>query len=200
MSRGHDSDTKPGVDRDPRVAPADLEDLRAFLNSDNRYYGVDMLQLPERRQLFFARALVDHDVAGIDERGWARLVELRDAIRALVAGEPGAPERLTTVAATHAVRVAFEQGADSVQVRLVPAGTRAELPIVASVLTAVQAATLDGRLSRLRICQRPDCGWCYYDGSKNRSARWCTADPCGDVMKARAYRSRNRAAESSAGS
>lgn len=194
MSSGHDSDTKSAADKDPRVAPDDLEDLRAFLNSDNRFYDVDMLRRPEHRQLFFARALRDHDVDDIDERGWVRLIELRDAVRALVEGAPGAAERLTDVAAAHAVRVAFRAEVGTLSTRLVPAGTRPELPIVATVLTALQAAVQDGRLSRLRVCQRPECGWVYYDGSKNRSARWCSADPCGDVMKARAYRSRNRAA------
>ena len=200
MSSGHDSDTKSAVDKDPRVAPDDLEDLRAFLNSDNRFYGVDMLRLPEHRLLFFARALRDLDIGDIDERGWVRLIELRDAIRALMTGEQGAAERLTDVAAAHAVRVTFQGEAGAApRTRLVPAGTRPELPIVAAVLTALQAAVQDGRLSRLRVCQRPDCGWVYYDGSKNRSARWCSSDPCGDVMKARAYRSRNRAAETAAG-
>jgi CGNR zinc finger protein len=193
MSSGHDSDTKSAADKDPRVAPDDLEDLRAFLNSDNRFYGVDMLRLHEHRLLFFARALRDFGIGDIDERGWGRLIELRDAIRAMVAGEAGAAERVTDVAASHAVRVAFQAEVGvALRTRLVPAGTRPELPIVAAVLTALQASVQDGRLSRLRVCQRPDCGWVYYDGSKNRSARWCSSDPCGDVMKARAYRSRNR--------
>ncbi|GAA2138542.1 hypothetical protein GCM10009844_06630 [Nocardioides koreensis] len=199
MSSGHDSDTKSAANKDPRVAPDDLEDLRAFLNSDNRFYGVDMLRLHEHRLLFFARALPDFDIGDIDERGWVRLIELRDAIRALVAGEPGAADRLTDVAAAHAVRVAVQELGGALRARLVPAGTRPELPIAAAALTALQAAVQDGRLSRLRVCQRPDCGWVYYDGSKNRSARWCSSDPCGDVMKARAYRSRARAAETAAG-
>ena len=199
MSRGHDSDTKSAADNDPRSAPADLEDLRTFVNSDNRFYGVDMLRTHEYRLRLFARMLRDFDIESIDEPGWSRLIELRDAIRALLAGEAGAAERLTAVASAHAVRVAFEQQPDALRVRLVPSGTRSELPVVAAVLTALQAAAQDGRLSRLRICQRPDCGWAYYDGSKNRSARWCTSDPCGDVMKARAYRSRSRAADAVAG-
>lgn len=181
------------------MAPADLEDLRSFLNSDNRFYGVDMLRSDEYRLVFFRRALQEFATSEIDERGWLRLIELRDAIRALLVGEPGAAERLTAVTATHAVRIAFEQEDGAPRVRLVPAGTRPELPIVATVLTALQAAAQDGRLSRLRICQRPDCGWAYYDGSKNRSARWCTSDPCGDVMKARAYRSRSRSTDAVAG-
>ena len=140
MSSGHDSDTKSAVDKDPRVAPDDLEDLRAFLNSDNRFYGVDMLRLHEHRLLFFARALRDFDIGDIDERGWARLIELRDAIRALVAGEPGAAGRLTEVAAGHALRVSFQGEAGAApRTRLVPAGTRPELPIAAAVLTALQA-------------------------------------------------------------
>lgn len=87
--------------------------------------------------------------------------EMRDAIRALLVGETGAAERLTGVTATHAVRIAFEPEDGALRIRVVPAGTRPELPVVATVLTALQAAAQDGRLSRLRICQRPDCGWAY---------------------------------------
>ncbi|WP_210767789.1 CGNR zinc finger domain-containing protein [Cellulomonas humilata] len=45
---------------------------------------------------------------------------------------------------------------------------------------------------RLKACANPDCQWVYYDGSRNRSGRWCSMTECGDVMKARAYRQRSR--------
>lgn len=198
MTRGHDFDTMSGrppgrVPTDPRSAPPDLEQLRTFLNSDNRYYGVDVLQDEERRAGWFTRWLPTFDVADVDDRGWARLVELRDAVRALVAAEPGAAERLSTVAAAHPVHVAFLGEGSSVSARLSASAARPEQPIAAAVLGLLQLAVHDGRFTRFGLCERPECGWCYYDGSKNRSARWCSSDPCGDVMKARAYRSRHAA-------
>ncbi|NYD40385.1 CGNR zinc finger domain-containing protein [Nocardioides panaciterrulae] len=192
MARGHDSDTT-RLPTDPKSAPPDLEDLRTFLNTDNRYYGFDALDDTERRPLFWARWLPAFDVTGVDEEGWRRLAELRDAIRALVCREPGAAERLSRVAARHPVRLAVETRGDRPVARLVPAGNRPEAAIAATLLGAVRAALDDGRIARLRVCDRAECQWVYYDSTKNRSGRWCSSDPCGDVMKARAYRARQAA-------
>lgn len=169
---------------DARPAPEDLEALRRFLNSDNRFHGVDHLRGDDRDTWF--PEIVGLPVEEIDDGGWRRLAGLRDQVRAVVAGEDGAREAL----AETAQRYPLVLGADG----LVAARDGQEARLAATVLVALHAADRDGRLSRLRICQRPDCQWCYYDASKNGSARWCSSDPCGDVMKARAYRSRRRAA------
>lgn len=169
---------------DPRPAPPDLEVLRRFLNSDNRFHGVDHLRGEDRDTWF--PDVVGLPVDDIDDAGWRRLGVLRDRVRALVAGEADAMDAL----AETAQRYPLVLGASG----LVAARTDQESALASTVLVAVQAATQDGRLARLRLCQRPDCQWCYYDTSKNGSARWCSSDPCGDVMKARAYRSRQRSA------
>jgi len=169
---------------DPRPAPADLEVLRRFVNSDNRFYGVDHLRDEDRGRWF--PEVVGLPVDDLDEAGWRRLAVLRERVRTVVAGEDGA-------------MVALAETAQRYPLVLGPSGLAAardgqESALAATVLVALHAAVQDGRLARLRLCQRPDCQWCYYDTSKNGSARWCSSDPCGDVMKARAYRSRRRAA------
>ena len=171
---------------DPRPAPADLEALRCFVNSDNRYVGVDHL-VGETRDEWFAAVLPEYDAAAVDAAGWARLVALRDGVRAVLAGEDDGAA-LTDLARAYPARLALAGDA-----AWVPVADSAEHRLAVDLLGALQRAVTDGRVARLRLCQRPDCGWCYYDGSKNRSARWCSADPCGDVMKTRAYRARNRA-------
>jgi len=173
-----------GVAPDPRPAPPDLEVLRGFVNSDNRFHGVDHLR-GDDRDTWFPEAL-GLPVDEIDDAGWRRLAVLRDRVRAVVGGDPDA-------------RVALGEAAVRYPLVLGPSGLVAaredqESHLAAAVLVALHAATHDGRLVRLRLCRRPDCQWCYYDGSKNGSARWCSSDPCGDVMKARAYRSRQRSA------
>jgi predicted RNA-binding Zn ribbon-like protein len=45
---------------------------------------------------------------------------------------------------------------------------------------------------RLKICASDDCAWAYYDHSKNRSRNWCEYG-CGNKVKTRAYRARQRA-------
>jgi predicted RNA-binding Zn ribbon-like protein len=47
--------------------------------------------------------------------------------------------------------------------------------------------------ARLRRCASPDCALIFYDGSRPGRRRWCSTERCGDRMRARAYRARQRA-------
>ena len=49
---------------DPRPAPSDLEHLRRFINSDNRYYGIDYLADPAHAGRTLREADVAADVFG----------------------------------------------------------------------------------------------------------------------------------------
>jgi predicted RNA-binding Zn ribbon-like protein len=49
-----------------------------------------------------------------------------------------------------------------------------------------------GDLSRLRECNAEDCGWLFEDTSRNRSRQWCDMQDCGNLAKARRYRTRLR--------
>ena len=171
---------------DPRPAPVDLEPLRRFVNSDNRYHGIDHLASDELRRVWFPELLPEYDAAAVPEAGWRRLAELRGELRAVVGGADGV--RVTELAAAYPARLDLVG-----EPRWVPVHDDVEHRLAVALLAALHTASVDGRLARLRLCQRPDCGWCYYDASKNSSARWCSADPCGDVMKTRAFRERARA-------
>ena len=50
-----------------------------------------------------------------------------------------------------------------------------------------------GELSRVRMCAGDDCGWLFFDTSKNRSRRWCSMEDCGNRAKARRHYLRQRA-------
>lgn len=45
---------------------------------------------------------------------------------------------------------------------------------------------------RLKICDNPDCRWVYYDQSRNRVRRWCDDKACGNLMKVRRFRERQK--------
>jgi predicted RNA-binding Zn ribbon-like protein len=46
-----------------------------------------------------------------------------------------------------------------------------------------------GERSRLRCCAaRGECGWLFYDKSKNGTRRWCSMETCGAIAKMRRYR------------
>jgi predicted RNA-binding Zn ribbon-like protein len=50
-----------------------------------------------------------------------------------------------------------------------------------------------GELSRVRMCGGEDCGWLFFDTSRNQSRRWCSMEDCGNRAKARRYHQRHRA-------
>lgn len=45
-------------------------------------------------------------------------------------------------------------------------------------------------LSRMRWCAGPDCGFVFYDRTKNASRRWCDMAVCGNRAKAKRHRGR----------
>jgi len=47
-------------------------------------------------------------------------------------------------------------------------------------------------LRRLKICENANCLWVYYDESRNRSSRWCDDKACGNLMKVRRFRERQK--------
>ncbi|GHS87883.1 hypothetical protein AGMMS50218_10700 [Actinomycetota bacterium] len=155
---------------EPGVAPPGVERLRALLNTDDRFHGVDHLR----------------------GRGPQPLTELRDALRAYLTAHDGAA--LAQVAAAHPLVLAVDGG-----LRLVPVADEPVAAAVGALLAELHAAQASGEWLRLKACANPDCQWVYYDASRNRSGRWCSMGECGDVMKARAYRLRTRGAAAPSG-
>jgi predicted RNA-binding Zn ribbon-like protein len=63
---------------------------------------------------------------------------------------------------------------------------------LATLATIIALAQLDQSFGRLKACPGPDCGWAFYDHSRNRTSAWCSMSICGARVKARSYRARRR--------
>jgi predicted RNA-binding Zn ribbon-like protein len=50
----------------------------------------------------------------------------------------------------------------------------------------------DGSLARLKMCVAEECRWVFFDRSKPATRRWCMSTLCGNRIKTRAYRERQR--------
>jgi len=61
-------------------------------------------------------------------------------------------------------------------------------PIVLSALSVVCQADL----SRIKQCPGRDCGWLFFDATKNKNRRWCEMEVCGNRAKQRRLRQRRR--------
>lgn len=45
---------------------------------------------------------------------------------------------------------------------------------------------------RIKICANPNCLWIFYDESKSKTRRYCTPEKCGNLLKVRRFRARQR--------
>lgn len=77
------------------------------------------------------------------------------------------------------------------QLNLVPAGGKPESMLVRIAGDFAEALTKDDP-PRIKICENKDCGWVFYDRSKNRSRKWCEPATCSNLMKVRRFRQRHR--------
>jgi predicted RNA-binding Zn ribbon-like protein len=156
----------------PKAAPEPLRQVQLLVNSIDVHNDVEWLPdwLAERRLAHKRK----------------RATELREALRLLVLANNGvkldtsAVELLNRAARRVAVRVD-----DTGKAALVTDGDALD-----EVVVVVLSAMLDGTWTRLKGC--PNCHWCFYDYSPNRSATWCSMQLCGNRTKTRRYRRRER--------
>src|SRR5438309_399399 len=174
-----------------RPAPEPLRLVQQFLNTYNHEFplGADRLGTPKKAARWLAsHGLVAHS-ARVSESDRRRLVEAREALRALIragrAFQVGVDDLgVLNEASRTCLWVQF--GPDGVpRLESVLRGFDGAL---GTVLATAYAASLSGTLSRLKACTQ--CEWAFYDGSKNRSGAWCSMRICGNRTKNRAYRRR----------
>lgn len=178
------------------TAPGALEHVRAFVNTLDLESGADEIADPDAlRRWLEARGLVrPGTVASLGDVEEAAAV--REALRALLVANGGGPldPRGPSVldAAARRAGMALRFGPDGLASQE-PSGAGAAAGL-GRLLGIAAIAMTDGTWSRLKACRAGDCRWAYYDGSRNRSRRWCSMAVCGNRTKARAYRARSAAA------
>ena len=173
-------------------APGRLETLQRFVNTYNKDFppAWDRLGTPAKARAWLLQKRLVTPPAGITHADVDRLRELREALRALVAANHGnampreALEILRREGAGARLRVGFgSRGATELE----PVGHGADAA-VATVLDILHEAQTSGVWPRLKACRQ--CGYAFFDRSKNRSAAWCAMSICGNRTKNRTYRRR----------
>jgi predicted RNA-binding Zn ribbon-like protein len=61
-------------------------------------------------------------------------------------------------------------------------------PITLSALTLL----MEKELSRTKRCAGMECGWLFFDTTKNSRRRWCVMRVCGNRAKVRAARAKQK--------
>jgi predicted RNA-binding Zn ribbon-like protein len=181
-----------------RKAPGRLELLQRFVNTSNHDFPPewDRIGTPERAEPWLRQKRLVAPGDRVSEADLARLRELREAIRALASAnqrtrpQAAAMDVLRKAAGTAPLHVAVD---DAGRVTLEPE-RRGVDGAVATLLGILHEAQLTGQWERLKACRQ--CGYAFFDRSKNRSAAWCAMSICGNRTKNRAYYRRRRGRQS----
>jgi CGNR zinc finger protein/putative stress-induced transcription regulator len=176
-------------------APGRLAVVQAFLNSHydlENEPGAELLRSPPALVAWLRRAGVLTGSGEADEHDLRRALVVRHGLRALAQGDVERA-RLLDVAA-HGTGVEVRLAADG-ELHFVAAPVAGVAGALGVLLAIATVAVADGSWSRMKICPGDHCGWAFYDGSRNRSGRWCSMSVCGGRAKARSHYHRRRSAE-----
>jgi predicted RNA-binding Zn ribbon-like protein len=173
-------------------APGALALVQAFVNTHydlTAERGGERLVDPRALRSWLVAPGLLQEGAQLDGEDLRRALAVREGLRALAFANNDQP---LDEAAVDAMRRA-SAGA-GVEVRIEPDGPRfgpgergGLEGALGALLAIVARAMLEGAWPRIKACPGRDCGWMFFDHSRNQSARWCAMKVCGDREKARAY-------------
>jgi predicted RNA-binding Zn ribbon-like protein len=156
---------------------------------------IEHLQAPRHLIEWAAHAGVVPDAAEIsaDADQLRRALRLRETIHRIgsAIAQGGSPATQDLANLKSAAQAALDGAA------LVRTGDRygfdfTRAPAASAVLGPVAWSAIDllaaGEPERLKQCPGHDCGWLFYDRSKNNSRRWCDMAVCGNRSKAKRHR------------
>jgi predicted RNA-binding Zn ribbon-like protein len=175
-------------------APGRLELLQRFINTHNHDLPADWDRIgaaAKAHAWLRGKRLISGNER-VSEADAARLRELREALRTLaLANHGGKPDGaaldiIDSLAARAPLTVVVSLSAKT---SLKPARGGVD-GAMAVLLGIFHEAQLTGDWPRLKGCRQ--CGYAFYDRSKNRSAAWCAMSICGNRTKNRAYYERRR--------
>jgi predicted RNA-binding Zn ribbon-like protein len=179
-----------------KPAPMPLLLVQSFVNTKDVDRGSDLLLDPAAARDWMTKAGL-WSADRTPEPAELHLARgVREGIRAMLVantgGPPPAPGDLRPLqAVAQASRPALRVGADG-QVSLGPdPADRPDAGLLA-LLLVIRDAQRDGTWPRLKACGNPDCQWAFYDRSHSRAGAWCDMATCGNRIKNRRLRQRQR--------
>lgn len=174
-------------------AAVELDTVEAFMNTVDVEEGTDELDDTSGLVAWLTASELVPDGTHVTAAELNRARQLRAALRALArANHDGETDAAATSQLNDLVH-----GVD-LELRFTPdgeleVGSAADgaAGVLGALVAATAAAVVDDTWRRMKLCGNDRCAWAFYDGSRNRSARWCSMAVCGNRMKARAFRSRH---------
>jgi predicted RNA-binding Zn ribbon-like protein len=177
-----------------KPAPMPLLLVQAFVDTLDRDQGTDELADRVSAQAWLALAGLIPDGTAITAADLELARAVRESIRALIGRDPLTAEQLrplnTVIGESQPPLDITPDG----QVRLCAGPADALADGLVRLLLIIRDAQADGSWDRLKLCANPDCRWAFYDRSHSRRGQWCDMTTCGNRIKNRNLRARQRSA------
>lgn len=177
--------------RDP--APGKMRSLQLFMNTRNLEADTELFDEPAAVSRWLTEQGLSAELNAVkSDVDLERVVDLRESLRGLLTAshdhKPPPTDDIEAIAAA-ATAGSLTVDVDLNALRVVPTGDDLDAALARIVLIAVEASLL-GDWRRLKVCSNDGCRWVFWDGSRNRSGRWCTMALCGNQAKVRSHRRR----------
>lgn len=135
----------------------------------------------------------------IDGKIGKELLDLRECMRRMtesfVRGEAAEPDDLAALNRALALAPAYPRlvagAGNQFQIEQV-SPVRGWENVRAQIARSFADLLVQEEARRIKICDNHDCGWVFFDESRNRVRRWCDDKMCGNLMKVRRFRERQK--------
>ena len=179
-----------------KPAPMPLLLVQSFVNTWDGDDGSDLLLDPAAARAWLTDAGLWSAERAPDPAELQLARDVREGIRAMLVANAGGPppgpgDLQPLQAVTQASRLSLQVG-PSGQVSLGPEPAGRPDADLLTLLLAIRDAQHDGTWQRLKACGNPDCLWAFYDRSHSRVGAWCDMATCGNRIKNRRLRQRQR--------
>jgi len=176
---------------------ANTLDLRHFAHHGVEHAQGDALETPQDLASWMAARGLAHAGAKLTPAMFETALGLRTALRDYLQHDPAGRAQRGVIRALNEGMAAFPLVAEldgKGKARLRPRREDA-LAGLSTLVAELYDGARNGSLDRLKMCAADECRRVFFDRSKPATRRWCMSSLCGNRIKTRAYRARQRASQ-----
>ncbi len=178
-----------------KPAPMPLLLVQSFVNTWEGDSETDLLAEPASARPWLSDAGLLSGRGCLSDGDLAQAREVRESIRSLLVqnggGAPPAPSELKALNELAGSSRLQTKVAASGDIELQPEEDHRRIAL-GTLLVIVRDAQRDGSWKRLKACHNADCRWAFYDRSHAGRGTWCDMAVCGNRIKNRKLRSRQK--------
>jgi predicted RNA-binding Zn ribbon-like protein len=177
-----------------KPAPMPLLLVQSFVNTLDRDLGTDMLAKDDDARAWLVESgLLTREAAdGATASDLDLARQARESIRALIGRDRLTAEELAPLESVLAVAQPPLDITPDGQILLCAGPADRLVDALVILLIVIRDAKADGTWDRLKLCGNPDCRWAFYDRTHSRRGMWCDMATCGNRIKNRNLRARQR--------